>query len=137
MFKSLWVTVALCLLLAAPAVAVTSNYSLVVNGTQVYTDVSPVVEGSKVLVPLRAVAEATGASVQYVDSERELIISKPGLEVKLWVDNYSGFKNGTPIVLTSPPKIVNDRTLVTRELLTQIMDVKAHLNVKANSIEVR
>ncbi len=137
MFKSLWVTVALCLLLAAPAVAVTSNYSLVVNGTQVYTDVSPVVEGSKVLVPLRAVAEATGANVRYIDSERELIISKPGLEVILWVDNYSGFKNRTQIVLTSPPKLVNDRTFVTRELLTQIMDVRVYLNVKANSIEVR
>ena len=103
MFKPLWVTAALCLLLAGPAMAITSDYALVVNGTLVYTDVSPVVDGSKVLVPLRAVAEAAGAAVWYIESEREVIISRPGLEVKLWVDNYAGYKNGTPIVLTSPP----------------------------------
>lgn len=137
LFKPLWVTAALFLFLAAPAMAMTSDYALVVNGTLVYTDVSPVVDGSKVLVPLRAVAEATGADVRYIDSEQKVIISRPGLEVKLWVDNYAGFKNGTPIVLTSPPKLINGRTFVTRELLSQIMDVKAHLNVKANSIEVR
>jgi len=135
--KMLWVVTALCLLLASPARAMASDYSLVVNGTLIYSDVPLAVEGSKVLLPLRAVAEATGASVQYFDNEQELIISKSGLEVMLWLDNYSGFKNGAPIVLTSPPILINDRTFVTREQLSQILDVKAYLNVLANSIVVQ
>lgn len=137
LFKMLYITAALCLLLAAPAAASASDYSLVVNGTAIFSDAAPVVEGSKVLVPLRAVAEAIGASVQYVDTERELIIYRPGLEVTLWLDNYSGYKNGSPLVLTSPPKLINDRTFVTREQLDQLLDVKAYLNVQANTLEVQ
>lgn len=113
------------------------GYSLAVNGTPVYSEVPPVVEGSRVLLPLRAVAEATGATVQYVDSERKLIISKPGLEVFLWLDNYLGFKNGSPLYLTSPPKLVNDRTYISRELLAKIFDVKSYLNAQTNSIEIQ
>jgi len=137
LLKMLWVTAALCLLLAAPALAMASDYSLVVNGTLIYPDVPLAVEGVKVLVPLRAVAEATGATVQYVDNERELIISRPGLEVTLWLDNYAGFKNGSPIVLTVPPKLIKDRTFVTRDQLVQILDVKVYLSVPANSFIVQ
>ena len=137
MFKIFRVTVVLCLLLAAPAMAVASDYSLEVNGTLIYSDVPPVVEGSKVLIPLRAVAEATGAAVQYVDNERELIINSPGLEVILWLDSYFGYKNGLPVDLTSPPKLINDRTFVTREQLDQLLEVKAYLDIMANAIVVQ
>lgn len=135
MSKAFWIAVALCFLLTSPVMA--SDYSLMVNGMTVYSDVPPVVEGANVLLPLRAVAEAAGATVQFVDSQRELIISKPGLEVLLWLDNYSGFKNGAPLFLTSPPKLVNDRTFVSRDLLAQIMDVKSYFNAQTNSIEVK
>jgi N-acetylmuramoyl-L-alanine amidase len=113
-----------------------SDYSLVVNGKLIYTDIPPVVEGPKVLVPLRAVAEAAGASVQYVELNREMIINKPGLEVRLWIDNYSCLKNGSRIVLTSPPKLINERTFITREEVNQIMGVEIYLNVIDNSIVV-
>jgi hypothetical protein len=75
--------------------------------------------------------------VQYVDSEREVIISSPGNEVTLWLDSYFGYKNGLPVVLTSPPKLINDRTFVTREQLDQLLEVQANLDIMANAIEVQ
>lgn len=108
-----------------------------VNGMRVYSDVPLSVDGFKVLVPLRAVAEATGANVQYVDQAREVIITRSGLEVILRLDTYSFTKNGAPILLRTPAQIINDRAFVTRDQLEEIMGVKAYLNIPDKSFVVQ
>lgn len=137
MLKMLWVATALCLLFAVPAFALTPDYSLVVNGNVIYSDVPLSVDGFKALVPLRVVAEATGANVQYLEHEREVIINRPGLEVVLWLDTYSFTKNGSPILLRTPPELINGRTFVTRDQLVEILDVNAYLSIPANSFIVQ
>ncbi|MDD4239375.1 MAG: copper amine oxidase N-terminal domain-containing protein [Desulfotomaculaceae bacterium] len=137
MLRILWLTTALCLLFAAPAVAETPAYALVVNGMTVYSDVPLSVDGFRVLVPLRVVAEATGANVQYLEQEREVIITRPGLVVVLKLDSYSFTKNGAAILLITPPQLINDSTFVTREQLVAILDVNAYLNIPDHSFIVQ
>lgn len=137
MIKIIKVMVMLCLALAAPAFAMASDYSLVVNGSFIYTDVPPSVEGTNILVPLRVVAESTGVAVQYFGSERMIILYRPGLEVKLWLDGYNCYKNGYPVVLASPPRLINDRTFVTRDQIEQLLDLNVYLNMQANAVVVQ
>lgn len=137
MLRKLLVITALCLIFTAPAFAATPDYALVVNGMPVYTDVPLSVDGFKVLVPLRAVAEATGSGVQYFDQERKVVITKPGLEIVLKFDTYSCTKNGSSILFLTPPALINDRTFVTRDQLVEILDVEAFLNIRDHSLEVK
>lgn len=137
MFKVFGITAILCLLFVSPVMAETENYSLVVNGVALYSEAPPIVEGTNVLLPLRIIAESTGASVQYVAFERQIIISKAGLEAKLWLDNYPCYKNGEQIVLTTPPKLINDRTYITREQVNQILGLNVFLNIFNSTVVVQ
>lgn len=130
------VTAVLCLIFISPVYAGTADYSLMVNGRMVYADVPLAVDGFEVLVPLRAVAEAIDAGVQYMDQERVVIISRPGLEAILRLDTYSFTKNGSPILLRTPAVLINNRTFVTREQLVEILGVDAYLNIRDNSFIV-
>jgi hypothetical protein len=136
-FKVFGITAILCLLFVSPVMAETENYSLVVNGAALYSEAPPIVEGANVLLPLRVIAESTGASVQYVAIERQIIISKPGLEAKLRLDNYSCYRNREQIVLTSPPKLINDRTYITREQVNQILGLNVFLNIFNSTVVVQ
>lgn len=137
MLRKLLIITALCLIFTTSAFAATPDYALVVNGMPVYTDVPLSVDGFKVLVPLRAVAEATGAGVHYFEQERKVVITRSGVEVVLRFDSYSCTKNGSPILLLTPPALINDRTFVTRDQLVEILDVEAYLNVPDHSFVVK
>ncbi len=126
----------LCLLLVMPAFSEAANYSLVVNQFLINPDVTPVVEGRNILVPLRAVAEATGAEVVYDESQRAVVINRQGLTVRIWPGKYTGVKNGSKIFLVKPPQIIQNRTFVTREELAKILEVKTFLSVRLGSVVI-
>lgn len=126
----------LCLLLTAPGFSRAAGFSLIVNKFLINPDVAPVVEGRNVLVPLRAVAEAVGAEVFYEENQRAVIVKKQGLDVRVWVGKHTGVKNGSEIFLVDPPKIINDRTFVSREELSKILNVKTFLSVRLSSVVV-
>ncbi|KUK81611.1 MAG: Uncharacterized protein XD97_0608 [Pelotomaculum thermopropionicum] len=126
----------LCLLLVMPVFSEAANYSLVVNQFLINPDVPPVVEGRNILVPLRAVAEATGAEVAYDESRRAVIINRQGLAVRIWPGKYNAIKNGSEIFLVQPPQIIQNRTFVTREELAKILDVRTFLSVRLGAVVI-
>ncbi|MDD3653351.1 MAG: copper amine oxidase N-terminal domain-containing protein [Desulfotomaculaceae bacterium] len=132
----LLVVLAVYLVLTAPAPAVAADISLYVNGAPVYSDVSPEVEGRDVLLPLRAVAEALGAVVFYDEITQTVYVNKNDLAVEIPIGKHTGVKNGHAILLKAPPKIINGRTLITREALRNALGVKAIFNVHMNCILV-
>lgn len=131
----LFVALAVCFVLAAPALAA-ADYSLFVNGAPVYSDVSPEVVGREVLLPLRAVAEALGAVVSYDEIGQTVYVNKYDLSVEIPIGKHTGMKNGHTILLAAPPKIINSRTLITREALRNALGVKTTFNVHMNCIFV-
>ncbi|OPX88394.1 MAG: hypothetical protein A4E53_02032 [Pelotomaculum sp. PtaB.Bin104] len=123
------------LLLAAPALAA-AEYSLFVNGSPVYTDVAPEIQGRDVLLPLRAVAEALGAEVFYDEINQKVYINRYDLVVEIPIGKHTGLKNGHTILLAAPPKIINDRTFITREALNNALDVKTIFNSYSDCVYV-
>lgn len=54
---------------------------IVVNGRELIPDVAPVLVKGRVMVPLRAIAEALGARVEWNASSRTVFVTSPGREV--------------------------------------------------------
>ncbi|MFX4263706.1 ankyrin repeat domain-containing protein [Pelotomaculum propionicicum] len=70
-----------------------------------------IVENDRTLVPFRNIFEAMGADVQW-DKDTQTVTAKKGdITISLIIDGPA-YKNGEPIVLDVPAKIIKSRTMV-------------------------
>lgn len=87
-------------------------------------DVQPVEINGRVLVPVRAIFEALGATVDWNGDKNEVISTKEGITIKLYKDNNTMYKNGKAITLDVPAKDINDRILVPVRAISEAFGCK-------------
>lgn len=111
--KILLVILALVLLIGTvPSVMANDNIKVKLGGEMVEFDVPPQIINSRTMVPVRAIFEAFGASVEWDEPTRTVISTKDGKTISLTIDSSSMLVNGEAVALDSPACIVNGRTLV-------------------------
>jgi len=86
--------------------------SLVIDSEGVAADVQPLLQNGRMLVPIRVVAESTGADVAYEASARQVTVKEEGKRVVLLIDSRTAFVDGKRVTLDAPAMIVNQRTVV-------------------------
>ncbi|TYQ16278.1 UNVERIFIED_CONTAM: N-acetylmuramoyl-L-alanine amidase [Acetivibrio alkalicellulosi] len=87
-------------------------YSLKVNNELIVSDMPPIIMNDRSLVPVRAIFEKLGASVEWDASARRVSVSYNEMEVELIIDDYYALVNGNKEKMEVPAKIINDRTMV-------------------------
>ena len=94
-----------------------------VNGEYLYfEDQDPVIEDSRTLVPVRAIFEALGATIQWDGKTSTATATRNGITITIQINNNIMYKNGTPIALDVPAKIINDRTMVPARAVSEAFD---------------
>jgi len=86
--------------------------SVFVDGSPLTMDVAPLIEQGRTLVPLRAIFEALGATVDWNEATRTVTGKKGATTIKLVVGLESAYVNDKPVTLDVPGRIINGRTLV-------------------------
>lgn len=93
------------------------------NGLFIDFDQPPIIENGRTLVPMRKIFETLGATVNW-DGETQTITSTKGdTTIVLTVGNTTAYKNGEPIELDVPAKIINGRTLVPVRFIGESLDM--------------
>lgn len=92
-----------------------------VDGEQVLFDQPPIVQGSRVLVPLRGVFEKMGATVEWHPSTRTVLAAKGSTLVELRIGSRIAKVNDRPVTLDVPAMIVRGRTLVPLRFVSESM----------------
>lgn len=110
------------------AVTVAENIRVTVNGEELRSDVVPVMENDRVLVPMRTIFEALGASVNWDDASQTAIASKNGIEIAIGIDQNQMRKNGESISLDVPARLINDRTMVPVRAVSEALDAQVDWN---------
>lgn len=82
------------------------------NGEKISFDQIPVIENGRTLVPLRAIFEKIGATVEWNGETQTVTATKDDTSVSLTINNTVAIKNGEEIALDVPAKIIGGRTLV-------------------------
>lgn len=86
------------------------------NGAPIEFDVAPFISEDRTLVPMRAIFESVGATVEWIaDTKTVLAVYNVGGEEKflvLQIDNKNAFVNEEQVILDVPAKIISDRTFV-------------------------
>ncbi len=85
---------------------------IIKNGVASELDVPAQIINSRTMVPLRAIFEALGATVEWDDATRTVTSEKDGTKVELTIGDANIYVDGIATELDVPAQIVDNRTLV-------------------------
>lgn len=88
---------------------------VLVNGSELdCSEVAPFIENDHTLVPMRAIFEALGATVDWDAETRTVVSYDPvsDVSITMQIDSDTMFVGETPVTLETPARIVNDFTVV-------------------------
>lgn len=95
-----------------PEVPSLPEASVTLNGNLMVLDQSAVIVDGRTLVPVRAIFEAMGLTLDWNDITKTITATKEGMVIVMSIDNKVTYVNGEAHVLDVAPQIINDRTLV-------------------------
>lgn len=114
MKKSIWVVMITFIILSvfASTVLASQPIKVFVEGKPVVFDVQPVLEGGRVLVPVRAIFEVLGAAVEWDGKTGTVYAEKDDFYVEFSVNDQQADINGYKEDMDVPARIINKRVLV-------------------------
>lgn len=135
MKKTVTLLLALIMIFVATG-AFASNISVLVNGEEIVFDRGPEVQGDKVMIPFRFVAEKLGGVVAW-DGETKTVFTSLGETIStMQIGNTNIFVNDAVISADIAPILPIDRTLVTEEVLESCLGAEVSWNKEANTVTI-
>jgi len=110
--------------------------SVYLNDQRLWFDQPPLVEGGRVLVPLRVIFEALGATVDYEAATRKITAVKGTDTVELSVGSQDAYKNGVLKRLDVPAKVVGGRTLVPLRFVSEALGAGVNWDGKERKVSI-
>ncbi len=84
-----------------------------VNGDVKEIDSSPQIISGRTLLPIRAVVEALGGTIEWQASDKKITINLKGSKkIEMWISNKKVNVNGSSQTIDVPPQIIKERTYV-------------------------
>lgn len=106
------------------------------DGQQLSFDVPPRIENGRTLVPLRAIFEALGATIEWDDASKTVTAEKGKTIIKLTIDQATAYKNGNEVKLEVAAKIINGRTLVPLRFVSEAIGATVNWNETTRLITI-
>ena len=100
-----------------------------------YGSPATIVEG-RTLVPLRAIFEALGASVEWDSSTKTVTSELNGTKIQLVVGQNKLYKDDKIIILDVPAMIVNGRTMVPARAVSEAFDCTVEWNANFRKVVI-
>lgn len=94
------------------------------DGNELKPDVPPVIKEGRTLIPVRALTEALGATVEWNEKERTVLVTKGDVRIQIQVDNRVAFVNGERVELDVPAQNICNRVFVPLRFLSQALKAK-------------
>ena len=110
------------------AVFAEDNITVTVNGNKLNFDQQPIIKDGRTLVPLRAIFEALGAEVLWIEDEQAIAAQSGDTTIVMQIGKNQFGKmtssdNGVMYDLDVPPEIINGRTLVPARAVAEALDL--------------
>ena len=100
-----------------------NEVSVKINGNVLmFPDQKPIIKNDRTLVPLRAIFEALGATVDWDNDTRTVTSVRGDIKISLAIDSDRLYVNGNERIIDIPAQIVNDRTMVPIRAIAESFD---------------
>ena len=123
MKKVVALLLSMIMIFAATAVFA-QDVAVIVIDEKVEFDRAPMVEEDTLYIPLRFVAEKLGATVAWEGETQSVFVSVDGILSSLQINNPRIFSNGETYNPAKVPVLVENRTLVTSDVIERMLGVK-------------
>jgi hypothetical protein len=131
-------SVMLIMMLAVTAVTLPASgqgaVRVFVDGDPVAFDQPPVIQGSRVLVPLRGIFEKMGATVEWRPATRTVLAASGSTLVELQIGSRIARVNGSPVTLDVPAMIIGGRTLVPLRFISESLGAQVQWDAAARTV---
>lgn len=134
-FFAVLLVLVLCLTFVVTATAA-SAISVYLNGEKMSFDSPPVVQNDTTLVPMRAIFEALGATVDYDAASQTVSGTKNNKVVKLTLNSKTAYVDGVSTTLSVAAKTINGRTMVPLRFISESLDCSVVWNGTESSITI-
>ncbi|RYX83520.1 copper amine oxidase N-terminal domain-containing protein [bacterium] len=105
----------------AGAASAQDNVRVRINGTPFRTQVAPVTENGRVLVPMRAIFEELGARVDYNSYDRSIVARRDGTVVRMTLGRERAFVGSDSVRLDVPARSFDGRTMVPLRFVSEAL----------------
>lgn len=109
---------------------------VMLNGKYIDFDVAPVIMNDRVMVPMRNIFEALGATVNWMGETKTIFAGKGTNVITMQVGQSSFFKNEEKIEIDTPSVIVNERTLVPIRAVSEALDTQVYYNENTRTVVI-
>lgn len=120
---------------AIPAMA-DEDIKVTLDGKALSFDVPPQIINDRTMVPLRAIFEALGASVDWNQETKTVTSTKGDTTIKLTIDSNTMYVNGNVVTLDTPACVVNDRTLVPVRAISEAYNTNVDWNGDTKTVTI-
>jgi len=135
--KNLVALVVVLFLLSCSVVAIAIEpIGVTVNGRALVMETQPVVRDGRTLVPLRAIFEALGASVEWDARTQTITGKRNGTTVTLQIDNPVARINNNAVSLDTPPTVISGRTMVPTRFIAESLGAKVVWNGLTRTVSI-
>lgn len=116
--------------------AASDDITLVINGKITESDVKPMIINNRTMVPVRVIMESLGASVEWNDLMRQVVVMSNGKIMIFTINSPKVYVGSTSVTLDSPPVIVNDRTLVPIRFISENLGYEVFWNDETRTVVI-
>lgn len=127
--------VSMCIALVLP-VSADNAISVYIDNKKVSFDVQPQLIGGRTMVPLRAIFEGLGATVQWDEKTRTVTAYNEATLVKATIDVNVMSVNGEERMLDVPPMLIDGRTLVPARFVAEAFGCNVQWEASTRSVYI-
>lgn len=114
-----------------------NDIKVLVNGLAVSFDVPPYIDGhDRVMVPLRAIAEALGAEADWNGQTRIVTISRANQKSIFAIGSSTAFYNGSEVQMDTSPVIRDDRTMLPARYVAESLGADVSWNQDTSTVHI-
>ncbi|WP_096199821.1 copper amine oxidase N-terminal domain-containing protein [Bacillus sp. FJAT-45350] len=113
-----------------------TNVNIIVNNTAVEFSSVPIIQNGTTLVPMRAIFEAMGATVEWDQQQQRVTSQRDGNIIELHIKSNTAYVNGESHTLVTSPQLFNGRTLVPIRFIGESFGDTVHWDNATKTVSV-
>lgn len=110
------------------------NQMMEAGSKKIELEAAPILENGFTMLPIRAVIETMGGTVNWNDTEQKITLRQNGHIVVLRLNEGGAFVDGHMTLLDAPPCIKNERTMVPLRFVLEAFNCTVDWNEKTQEI---
>jgi hypothetical protein len=112
------------------------NIIIIMDGDSITFDVQPQIMNNRTMVPLRAIFEAMGLEVEWIEETQTVIGKTDDTIIELKIGDENAYVNNALVILDQPALIIDDRTLVPVRFIAESTGADVNWLEEKSTVEI-